>query len=203
MIGIVIPTIPGREESLQLALDSYTRNAPDAIWEVYPDSPSSGEGWRRGTEEFVRKYGAPDYLHLTNDDCELIGSLEPAVEACDLNLLPAPIVRNIDGTLQSAGGNMNAPDNLIREIGPDWTPVGFTTVPFMSWEQWEQIGMLDVHYSSDVWVSHRGRELGIETVLRHGYEIVHKLHPVGRGAGMTQHDRAKQDRRIMEGRLAG
>lgn len=196
MLAVIIPTIPGREESLARTIASY--RLPDSDIGIYPNSPSSGAGWLRGTEEFVKRHGEPDYLALTNDDCELIGDLEAAKEVCDAGLLPAPIVYNPDDSLQSAGGMIGAPGNLLQSIGPDRSPVGFTTVPFMSWEQWKQIGMLEVHYASDVWVSYRGRQLGIETGLCHGYQVRHHNHHVGRGAGMEQNARDAQDRAIVE-----
>lgn len=205
MLLIVIPTIVGREESLQRAIDSYERltDCEHAI-RVYANSPSSGEGWLSGVAEHVAQFGAPDYVHLTNDDCEpaVEDWWKPCVSACDQGCLPAPIVWNSDGSLQSAGGQIGAPGNLIHEVGKDWSPVGFTTVPFMSWRQWERIGMLPVHYASDLYASYRGRQLGVETVLRHGYEITHHMHPVGRGAGMSQGARDAQDRAIVEQALA-
>jgi hypothetical protein len=205
MIAIVIPTIPGREDSLERTIASYERfTSCEHEIVVYPDSPSSGAGWLNGSYAFVDEHGTPDYIHLTNDDCEAGCEdwWKPCVSACDQGTLPAPIVRNPDGSLQSAGGQIGAPGNLLHEIGRDWSAVGFTTVPFLSWAQWERIGMLPVHYASDVWISHRGRQLGVQTVLRHGYEIVHHNHPVGRGAGMSQGARDAQDRAIVEEALA-
>jgi hypothetical protein len=204
-IGVVIPTIPGREDSLDRCLESYGKTrGVELLFQVYPDSPCSGAGWKEGAAQLVEKHGEPDYLHLTNDDCEALRPewWRPAVSACDKGKLPAPIVRNTDGSLQSAGGDMSAGAHLLTTIQPDWTEVGFTTIPFLSWEQWKQIGMLYVHYASDVWVSHRGRQLGIPTVLRHGYEIAHHMHPVGRGAGMSQGERDQHDWAIVRRALA-
>lgn len=203
-IGIVIPTIPGREASLKRCLGSYAATDVELRFHVFRNSPCSGTGWRKGTAELVKEYGAPDYLHLTNDDCEAAHPdwWRDAVEACDNGQIPAPVVRNPDGSLQSAGGDMNSGGHLLSTVQPDGTEVGFTTVPFLSWEQWKRIGMLDVHYCSDVWVSERGRQLGFPTVLRHGYEIVHHMHSVGRGAGMEQGARDRMDRETMRRALA-
>lgn len=204
-IGVVIPTIPGREESLDRCLASYRRTeGAELTFYVYRDSPCSGTGWKEGTARLVEHHGRFAYLHLTNDDCEAAHPLwwRDAVEACASGHLPAPIIRNSDGSLQSAGGDMGAGAHLLTTIQPDWTEVGFTTIPFLSWAQWSAIGMLDVHYGSDVWVSHRGRQLGVPTVLRHGYEIVHHMHQVGRGAGMSQAARDQQDVAIVGRALA-
>lgn len=204
-IGIVIPTIPGREESLKRCLGSYAASEDvDLRFHVYRNSPRSGTGWKRGTAELVELYGKPDYLHLTNDDCEAARKdwWRDAVEACDQGKIPAPVVKNSDGSLQSAGGDMNAGAHLLTTVQEDWAEVGFTTVPFLSWEQWQRIGMLDVHYASDLWVSEYGRQLGYPTVLRHGYEIVHHMHEVGRGAGMEQGARDRMDRETVSLELA-
>ena len=84
---------------------------------------------------------------------------------------------------------MDAIGHLLNRHRKDWSPCDFTTVPFMSASQAEAIGMLDIQYSCDVWVSYRGRQLGYETVLRHGYDLVHHQEQVGRGAGMSQNER--------------
>lgn len=183
-LGIVIPTIPGREASLARCLASYREMTEgiEIVFSVVENSPSSGGGWLQGAEALDERV---DWLHLTNDDIECANDQwwMAAAEVTDTNQLPAPIVFNSDGSVQSAGGRLGAPGDLLKEIGPDGTRVGFTTVPFMSWSQWEQIGMLEVHYSSDVYVSERGRQLGIETILCHGYELVHHMEQIGRRDG--------------------
>jgi hypothetical protein len=200
-IGIVIPSIPGRESSLDRCLDSYGKTTgADCYFQVYHDSPCSGTGWRLGAELLEKKYGAMDFLHLTNDDCEAEHSRwwEDAALACEDGCIPAPVVLNSDGSLQSAGGDLNASEHLLKTIGEQGEEVGFTTIPFLSWEQWKAIGMLDIHYSSDVWVSYRGRQLDYPTVIARGYRIIHHLHQVGRGAGMPQNQRDALDRLTFE-----
>ena len=61
--------------------------------------------------------------------------------------------------------------------------------------------MLDIQYCCDVWVSYRGRQLGYDTVLRHGYDLVHHQEQVGRGAGMSQNERDAIDTAVMRERL--
>jgi hypothetical protein len=62
--------------------------------------------------------------------------------------------------------------------------------------------MLPIQYSCDVWVSYRGRQLGYETRLVHGYDLVHHQEQVGRGAGMAQHERDAMDTATMREELA-
>jgi GT2 family glycosyltransferase len=139
--------------------------------------------------------GAP-YVHLTNDDIECSSSDWFAVckQIVDEDKLPAPEVVNPDGSVQSRGGALGAPANLMTEPRPDWTTVDFTTVPFMSRKQWNMIGMIPTHYCSDVWVSYRGRQLGMDTVFHCDFKLVHHNHPTGRGAGMDQGQRDAMDR---------
>jgi hypothetical protein len=66
----------------------------------------------------------------------------------------------------------------------------------------EMIGMLPIHYSSDVWVSYRGRQLGWESVLRHGYDVRHWRHAALRGAGMSVPDRDEADETVLREELA-
>lgn len=200
MIDIVIPTVPGREADLECCLASYEQYTehPHRVI-VIEDSPSSGEGWLQG----IVKSTAP-YVHLSCDDLEIIdaGWAEACMEAADADKLACPVVYRPDLTLESCGGDMNAPNCLLDQMAPDMTPVDFTTVPFMSRKQIGEIGMLPIHYSSDVWASYRGRQLGYETVVRTAYRFVHYQSQVKRGAGMSQHERAAQDRQTMEAALA-
>jgi hypothetical protein len=83
----------------------------------------------------------------------------------------------------------------------DWTVVDYSTIPFLSREMADAIGSLPIHYSSDVWMSYRGRQLGWETVLRHGYDIRHWRHSVGRGAGLTVIDRDAEDEVVLREEL--
>jgi hypothetical protein len=197
-IGIVVPTIPGREESLDRTIESYKKmtRGPELVWFIHEDSPSCGIGWRNGANALELGYGPLDYLHFTNDDIEVTDPKwwKVCTETADEGGLPCPVVMNPNGSLQSAGGQLGQADDLLRDLVPDKTAVDFTTVPFMSWEQWKAIGMLPIHYSADVWVSYRGRQLGYETFLRLRYRLTHHTHPVGRG---PQLQRGAEDQAMM------
>lgn len=190
MIDVIIPTITGREESLARCVESF----PGLNHIIVKDELTCGAAWIAG----MKRSGA-DYILLTADDIEAQDDawIEPCVEAVDDGYLPAPIVYRPNGTVESAGGDMNSPACLITEIQPDWTPVDFTPMPFWSREQARKIRMLPIHYLSDVWASYRGRQLGYETVLRHDYKLLHHHEMAGRifsDAG----DRPIFDRAILE-----
>ena len=198
-IDAIIPTIPGREDSLERLLSSLRAVTANPLTEIIvKDSETCGWGWRKGLEST-----RADYVLLACDDQEFIGDAwdEAATAAVDQGFLPCPRVWMPNGGIASQGGDMRSFAHIIQRPQKDWTPVDYTTIPFMSREQAERIGMLPVHYCSDVWVSYRGRQLGYETCLRHGYDVVHYEHPVGRGAGMSVSQRDGMDEATMRKEL--
>lgn len=189
-VDLIVPTVAGRELSLERCLSSFEARSDDLTAIIVRDSPTCGQGWIEGLERST----AP-YVLLACDDQECASSVwaEVCIEAADEGLLPCPRVYTPGGMIESQGGDMNAPGHLITRHRKDRSPCDFTVVPFMSREQVERIGMLPVHYGSDVWVSYRGRQLGYETVLVHGFDLIHHQEQIGRGAGMTQNERDAMD----------
>jgi len=174
-IQVIVPTVPGREESLNRCVESFSQHGVEIL--IVPGYPTCGEAWIAGI-----KGSSAEYMLLCADDIEAHPDLDLAVcvEAVEDGYLPAPIVYRPDGTLESAGGDMAASACLINHIQPDWTPVDFTPMPFWSREQARKIRMIPAHYMTDVWASHRGRQLGYETVLRHDYKLIHHHELIGR-----------------------
>lgn len=172
MIDLIVPTVEGREESLERCLASFPDTNPIIVRNV----PTCGIGWTEGI-----KRSSADYLILCADDIEnTMGSYDACVETVDAGYLPAPIIHGPTGNLESAGGDMAAASNLLTDIQADWTPVDFTPMPFVSREQIKKIRMIPSHMQCDLWVSRRGRQLGYETVLRHDYTLNHHHLEVGR-----------------------
>lgn len=192
-VDVVIPTIEGREALLERAVASYERFGRVI---VIRNQPTCGAAWMKG---LARSHA--DYVHLTSDDIECRGDFEPAIAAVDEGHLPCPRIWTETGALESAGGDMDELHHIIRRHQRDRSPVDYTTVPFMGRHQVHRIGLIPTHYACDVWVSYRGRQLGYETVLVHGYELEHHHAEVGRGAGMTQADRDRVDCAEMYRRL--
>lgn len=190
-IDVIVPTVPGREESLDRCVSSF----PDCRVIVVRDQPSCGAAWIEGI-----KRSSGDYLMLSADDIEARSSnwIEPCIETVDAGYLPAPVVDRPNGSLESAGGDLNASGCLINEIQADWTPVDFTPMPFLSREQVKKIKMIPSHMMCDVWVSYRGRQLGIETVLRTNYSLVHHHEEIGRLHGTDPADREIFDRALLD-----
>lgn len=183
-VAVVIPTIKGREEDLRRCLVGYENTCPDAEIYIEAGYPSCGEAWIAGAERAVER--GFDYIHFTADDLEPHeGWLEPAVESVEKDFIPSPVVFHPDGTLESAGlmgfGCYTGPHH-------DGMLVEGTTVPFLRRDMWERIGMIPVHYCTDLWVSHQGRKYGWETVLRTSMEFTHYNAPAGRNYGRVPDD---------------
>lgn len=193
-IDLIVPTIPGREESLERCLESFGDRVNPI---VVRGASSCGEGWIEG----LRRSGG-DYVLLCADDIEAHPDLclvECKITA-DEGYLPAPIVYRPNGSIESAGGDMSAPACLLSRVEADWTPVDFTPMPFLSREQIRKIRMIPAHYMTDVYASYRGRDLGYETVLRTPYRLIHHHLAVGRIHGGSAKDRAIFDEALAEAR---
>lgn len=177
MIDVVIPTIPGREDSFARCVESYERNTPDVDLNliVVRGEGTCGKGWIAGM-----KQARHPYLHLTCDDIELVSPTwaEACMRTVDRGELPCPVVYEPDrATIESCGGEDGG---LHRDLRADGTEVKFTVLPFMSAEQAKAIGMIEAHHKTDVWVSERGRELGWPTVIVRDFEAIHHYEDIGR-----------------------
>lgn len=181
-VAVIIPTIPGREEDVARCVEAYRRTAPDALVFIERGHPSCGAAWIAGAEK-----AAPfDYLHLTADDLEPHdGWLETALETVQKGYIPAPLVYHPNGELESAG---LANFGCHRGVYSDWMMIEGTTVPFLTRKMWDRIGMIPVHYCTDLWVSHQGRNWGWETVVRTGMRFTHYNAPAGRNYGRVPDD---------------
>jgi hypothetical protein len=187
-VRVVVPTVDGREAHLQRCLAAYERTAPGAEVIVERDHPSCGAAWLAGaTGEF-------DCLHLTADDLEPHdGWLQVAMETVDAGYIPAPLVHHPGGELESAG---LLDFGCYRGPHADWQLIEGTTVPFLTRAMWERIGMIDVHYCTDLWVSTIGRRYGWETVIRTGMRFTHHTASAGRNYGRAWPDTQEYLRRV-------
>lgn len=196
MIDVVVPTVSGREDSLERCIDSYERHtAPDVCtFIVIRDEETCGIAWGKGME-----LSTAPYVHLTCDDLELRSDTWAGAccESVDEGFLPCPIVYRPDGSLESCGGDVNVGAHLIGHEQPDKTVCDFSVVPFMSRKQADAIGMVPGHYKTDVYASHRGRQLGWETIVRLPYAFTHH-HSMIKRRGPSPDD----DRHYAEGMAA-
>jgi hypothetical protein len=169
-----VPTITGREHWLQRCLAMYevttTKNyAVDVEFVVVRDRPSCGVAWNEGIEQ-----AKGDFIHLTADDIEpRWGWWQPAMMSAFNGELPAARILNTDGTLQSCGT-----DHHEHEDGEE---AFVARIPFATREQFDLIGpMMDEQYMGDYWFSHRGRQVGLKSVVRRDYCFFHHYAQEGR-----------------------
>ena len=185
MISVVVPTIQGREDHYARCVAAYQRTVPADQLQLITmrDFPTCGEAWNAGA-----KQATGDYLHFSADDLEPHhGWLQPAIEAVRRGYLPAPRITNPDGALDYCGYHgVELPDKAIVQM---------SVIPFMTAEQWAQIGPgLPIHYFSDNYLSWRGARAGYQTVVRRAFAFMHHWAQPGRGAGMTYEQRMAHDR---------
>jgi hypothetical protein len=169
VISIVIPSIKGREKSLARCRAAYLATSPsDAEYIIVHNKPNwptaCNAGYSRATF---------DRIHFTADDLEpLPGWWQEATAWMDIHdELPAPKVLNY-----SADGEW---DNAVD--GPDKGVPHFTRIPLMTRSQYQRIGAWpEIDYGADVWLSEKGRTVGIETRMIHSYQFIHHWEQVGR-----------------------
>lgn len=172
MISVVIPTISARIEAgwLDRCLKAYLKTT-ETDWQplVIRDRPSCGIAWNEGIAQ-----ASGDYIHLSADDLEpLPGWWQPAIESVERNELPAARILNPDGTLQSCGTN-----DQEHESGEE---AAVARIPFATAAQFARIGpMMEEQYMGDYWFSHRGRQLGLRTIVQREYAFIHHFAPQGR-----------------------
>lgn len=198
MIDLIVPTIKGREESVERCVASFVAVSDEVNPIVVKDSPTCGEGWITGLRE-----STADHVALVADDLELVSDTWPecCVEVTERGAIPCPRVFRADGIVESQGGDMNALGHILARHRKNGSPCDFTTVPFLTREQSLRIGMIPTQYCCDVWVSYRGRQLGYETELCHGFDLIHYQEQAGRGAGMEQGERDALDTGTMKAAL--
>jgi hypothetical protein len=190
VISVIVPTVEGREENLEMCVAAYTKLAEGAYeldLIIEHDHPSCGAGWQAGLA-----HAKGEYIHLSDDDIvPQPGWHIPAIEAVECGFLPAPQVTDPRGYPQSRPQE--------GAFGKDWTPVDMSALPFASAEQMEKITpLLTCHYYTDDWIGWRGARAGWQTVLRSEYRFVHWWAQHKRGAGMTQEERMVHDRGFFE-----
>lgn len=169
MISIVIPTISGREESLQRAIDSYVANTKvkyEII--VIQNAPTWPSACNKGYRE-----AKGNVIHFSADDLEALpGWHKDVLKALrERDELPAPRVMDY----AADGKFMNESDGADGEL------THFTRIPIMTRKQYETIGPWpEIVYYADIWLSEKARTLGIRTRMLYSYAFVHHWSQIGR-----------------------
>ena len=184
-LGIVIPTVRGREESLKRCIASYTRTVDDlgipyAI-RIERDHPTCGAAWNRGIEHLLTESlpdtpstRRPNLIHLTADDIEAHdGWYDAGFARLTWHEIPAARILHGDGNLQSCGDEFDRPEGFETEIA---------RIPLLPREVVDHVFPIpaEMHYYTDNVVSDRAREIGWPTVVTRDYLFTHHLAGEGR-----------------------
>lgn len=180
-VSVVIPTVAGREASLERTYDAYARTCPDGTrlqMIVVQDRPTCGHAWITGVE-----LASGDYLHVTADDLEPHPGWLEAGLAClrDHQAIPSP-------WLDLPGGGTDG------EVGIDGTPARMTPVPLLPLDWWP--GVPPIGYWSDYALSDRLLAAGRRIVWCHAYRFTH--HRVQDAARRRQEHRFGKDMETYE-----
>lgn len=166
-VAVVIPTIKGREASLQRTIDGYLRTMDAVELIVVRDKATCGIAWNQGVRE-----AEAEFIHLSADDIvPHEGWLEAAMISMAAEQLPAGRILHGDGTLQSCGDELDRPDGFVTEI---------PRIPFLpAWLALKIFPIPPIHYYTDNIVGDRARGFGWPTIVNRGYLFTHHL--VGEG----------------------
>lgn len=168
---IVIPTVTGREESLNRTLDAYRETCPSSRFFVLKDKETCAYVWNYAAW-WAFTCGGHRYVHMTADD--LVphpGWYEAAVETLDQNCgyLPGALIYRPDGAIESFG----------NQVAEDWSIVEGASVPFCRTEDWVRIP--EIHYWSDNAFDYAQKRVhDYRFVMRHDYAFTHYTEPAGR-----------------------
>jgi hypothetical protein len=174
-VGVVVPTISGREESLQRTLDAYraTLAGVDYVLTVPRNLPNWPTACNEGAQLLAAD--ACDVLHYGADDLvPRHGWLEAALPVLDAGELPAPRVWNHHWN--------DGPAHSQVIDGPNGALCHFTRVPILTAAMAQAIGPWpEIAYFADCWLSDAARAYGgWETRVAEGYDFVHHWHQHGR-----------------------
>lgn len=169
-IGIVLPTVTGREAIFDRVLCAFEETVPDG-WEFDVTVPEGyatvGEAWNAGAGDVDG-----DYLFFAIDDAEPHpGWAEIGTQTADAGFIPAPRQEFADGTLESCGSMGFG--QLLGEA-PDCTPCRNAGIIFIRREWWAVIGpFLPIHYGCDDDWNWRAALHGHPLLYRSGMRFTH------------------------------
>jgi hypothetical protein len=177
-IGVVLPSVPRREDLLLQTRRAYEENTDVDLQFVCPIDKSFqgiGKAWNAG----VAALSEVDYIHLSADDIiPSYGWAEAAIEAAENGVYPSPRLILPDGSLESCGtlgGGFYLPEV------PTGSPAGSSGLPFFAAEYWEYIDPVPpVHYYADDFVAFMARNAGLDCRVVREYEFTHLEGTAGR-----------------------
>ena len=173
-IGIILPTVAGREQVFDRVLAAYAATRPSG-WEfdlIVPEGHATvGDAWNAGAEDVDA-----DYVFYAIDDCEPHdGWAQVAVQTADAGYIPAPRLERPDGSLESCGSMGYG--QLLSECA-DCTPCRNTGVIFVK-QDWPLGRFLAIHFGADDDYCWRAAIHGHACVYRSGMVFTHHHETTG------------------------
>ena len=168
LLSIVLPTIAGREDELAQSMEAYKRTTPAPIeWIIERDHPTCAAAWNSGASK-----ATCEFLHMGADDIQPEpGWWDAARPVLDAGDIPLGWIREPNGA----------------QFGRD-----FPRVVICRREWWVDVPP-ELHYWSDNWFGDAMTATGHKQVVAEGFDFFHRRSMVGRGAGMSEHDRMEHD----------
>lgn len=181
-VGVVIPTIDGRDDLLAQTMESYrAQDGAQVTFAVVRGAPTIGEGWAQG---IIALSGSDvDYVALSADDVlhNTPTALANAVACAVFGYVASPRIVNVDGSLHSCGtfgGGMLLPDVT------DGMPCVASPFPVIGIRDAEAIAprIPPIHYYADDAVAHLLRLRRRRVIVCRRYELTHLEGVRGRDA---------------------
>lgn len=169
-LSIVIPTISGRSHWLRMALKGFEKTTPvEYETLIIHDKPVCGIAWNEGIEQ-----AKGDYILLAADDLEPVqGWYEAALASLEKGNVPSARILNSDGSLQIMG-------DWIEEV-EEGKVCNLARIPFAGAELMRKAyPILEIHYATDDWFSHRVRQAGWQVAIARGFCFYHHWAEQGR-----------------------
>ncbi len=177
-IGVLIPTVTGREDHLARACSSHCPPVRGVDWllSIQSDFPTCAQAWNAGIPALLA--AGVDYVVVSCDDFEAVGPywLE-AVKVCDVGAIACPILYNAgeahrwpssvdDGEPGEVARCTRSPNMLSAEAAARVFDVYSKIEP--------------MQYYGDFLLGDIGGRLGYPAVIAAGFNFVHHWAQVGR-----------------------
>jgi hypothetical protein len=144
-VGIVLPTVDGRESVFERVFAAYGETRPTGTefeFSIPENYPTVGAAWNAGADLDC------DYLFFAIDDAEPHhGWCQAAVETVDSGYIPAPRLERPDGSVESCG---SMGFGMLLPECADWTPCRNAGLVFVKQEWYSGVGeFLPIHFAAD------------------------------------------------------
>lgn len=169
-LSIILPTISGREHWLRTALKTFEKTTPVPYETlIFENRPVCGVAWNEGIEQ-----AQGEFILLAADDLEPVeGWYEAALASLEKGIVPSARILNSDGSLQIMG-------DWIEEV-EEGRICNLARIPFAGRELMREVHpILEIHYATDDWFSHRVRQSGWEVAIAREFCFYHHWAEQGR-----------------------